>query len=501
MNNGTLHIEISSPLDQFEVRDLLSLDAPILADLHISITNLGFYLTIACLIIFAINLLAVNYNKVVSNSWSVSQESIYATVHSIVINQINANKGQIYFPFIYALFMFILINNLIGMVPYSFASTSHFILTFSISFTVVLGATILGFNRHGLANADNFLTFAFLALISSMYTQLSPKPHSFTSFPLQSKMSISLNIFPLDAITRGLINFYNILTISFCLKTLKNSTIFKVYIYIFASILLLLGLEPFTVSLNISLLLILYYTASFYVRYKFKFDMWITGLTVLVLTLICLVIFWSLLLLVIGYALELTTILSISTGSAFLLNYELLMSPGDPGSNGGEGSSSGGAGGPPGGPSGGGLPEGVNNLETNDNTKWKRKYRELLAGEKRVEKFMKSDEAEASYKKNKQSLNHILNVTDEKDGPKQFNDVDLAHAIIQSEIENPNPDLGLLKEYRSLLSVFKKAVMSEMDEKKLVGQDKLDGNIRVNQYQKQINSLDHAIRNHPDRNI
>ena len=36
------------------------------------------------------------------------------------------------------------------MVPYSFASTSHFLLTFSISFTVVLGATILGFQQHGL---------------------------------------------------------------------------------------------------------------------------------------------------------------------------------------------------------------------------------------------------------------------------------------------------------------------------------------------------------------
>ena len=55
-----------------------------------------------------------------------------------------------YFPFIYALFLFILINYLIGMVPYSFASTSHFSLTFLISlrfisltffisFTVVLG--------------------------------------------------------------------------------------------------------------------------------------------------------------------------------------------------------------------------------------------------------------------------------------------------------------------------------------------------------------------------
>jgi len=75
---------------------------------------------------------------------------MYATVHSIVLNQINAKRGQIYFPFIFALFIFILINNLIGMVPYSFASTSHFILTFSISFTVVLGATILGFQKHGL---------------------------------------------------------------------------------------------------------------------------------------------------------------------------------------------------------------------------------------------------------------------------------------------------------------------------------------------------------------
>ncbi len=45
---------------------------------------------------------------------------------------------------LFTLYFFLLINNLIGMVPYSFASTSHFILTFSLSFTVVLGATILG---------------------------------------------------------------------------------------------------------------------------------------------------------------------------------------------------------------------------------------------------------------------------------------------------------------------------------------------------------------------
>jgi F-type H+-transporting ATPase subunit a len=36
------------------------------------------------------------------------------------------------------------------MVPYSFASTSHVVLTFALSFTIVLGATILGFHIHGL---------------------------------------------------------------------------------------------------------------------------------------------------------------------------------------------------------------------------------------------------------------------------------------------------------------------------------------------------------------
>lgn len=58
---------IASPLDQFEIRDLLSLNAPILANLHFSITNLGLYLTIAALIILALNILAVNYNKIIAN--------------------------------------------------------------------------------------------------------------------------------------------------------------------------------------------------------------------------------------------------------------------------------------------------------------------------------------------------------------------------------------------------------------------------------------------------
>lgn len=140
----------SSPLDQFVIRNLFSIKADLLANMQISLTNMGLYLIITTSIIFILFLLATNYNITTPNGWSLSLETIYATVFSIVVNQINANKGQMFFPLISGLFMFILINNLVGMVPYSFAPTSHFIVTFSMSFTVVIGATILGFQIHAL---------------------------------------------------------------------------------------------------------------------------------------------------------------------------------------------------------------------------------------------------------------------------------------------------------------------------------------------------------------
>ena len=141
---------IRSPLDQFELRDLISLDAPILGNLHISISNIGLYLVIAAFLGFSMSILATNFNRLVSNNWSASQEIFYDTLHSMVVNQINGKAGQAYFPLIYVLFIFILINNLVGLIPYSFAATAHFVLTFSLSFTIVLGATILGFQKHGL---------------------------------------------------------------------------------------------------------------------------------------------------------------------------------------------------------------------------------------------------------------------------------------------------------------------------------------------------------------
>src|SRR5438034_588525 len=51
-----LFTEVSSPLDQFEIRNLLSIDAPVLANIHLSITNIGLYLTVGAFLILSLNL-------------------------------------------------------------------------------------------------------------------------------------------------------------------------------------------------------------------------------------------------------------------------------------------------------------------------------------------------------------------------------------------------------------------------------------------------------------
>lgn len=151
INNLTeLPVLVKSPLDQFIIKNLISVKGDLFGNLYMSITNMGLYLIITTFIIFVMYKAATNYNVSIPNTWSISQESIYSTVYSIITNQINANKGQMFFPFLSALFIYILINNLIGMVPYSFAPTSHFILTFSMSFTIVMAATILGLYIHNL---------------------------------------------------------------------------------------------------------------------------------------------------------------------------------------------------------------------------------------------------------------------------------------------------------------------------------------------------------------
>jgi hypothetical protein len=65
--NQNFSLEVISPLDQFEIRDILNLEL-LGGNIHLSLTNIGFYLTIGFFIILSSSIIATNYNKLVSNN-------------------------------------------------------------------------------------------------------------------------------------------------------------------------------------------------------------------------------------------------------------------------------------------------------------------------------------------------------------------------------------------------------------------------------------------------
>lgn len=143
------NIFILSPLSQFEVVNLLGFSAPILGYLHINLTNLALYTLFILLVILGLHLNGNNDSKIIPNNWSISLESSYASLSNMVREQIGSNSEK-YIPFIYSLFFFILIGNLISNVPYSFAVTASGVVALGLSVTIFIGVTILAISLHGI---------------------------------------------------------------------------------------------------------------------------------------------------------------------------------------------------------------------------------------------------------------------------------------------------------------------------------------------------------------
>ena len=140
-------ILILSPLSQFEVTNLIGLNAPILGYLNITLTNLGLYSILVLFLIVGLHYAGNNEIKLVPSKWSIALESLYASIHSMVREQLGI---EIYLPFIYSIFFFILIANLTGNVPYSFTITTSIMVSIGLSFTILIAVTILGLSIHKL---------------------------------------------------------------------------------------------------------------------------------------------------------------------------------------------------------------------------------------------------------------------------------------------------------------------------------------------------------------
>nr|QUQ05919.1 ATP synthase F0 subunit a [Microconidiobolus nodosus] len=140
---------LRNPLEQFMITDLISISLPIISINKISLTNIGLYLIIGIVLVVGLSQMVTNITSIVGNKSYMIKESLYDTVHKIVRDQIGSSN-EIYLPYLYSIFVLILVSNIVGMVPYSFTPTSHLVLTLSLSVSVLLGVTIIGIMKHKL---------------------------------------------------------------------------------------------------------------------------------------------------------------------------------------------------------------------------------------------------------------------------------------------------------------------------------------------------------------
>ena len=138
--------ENHSPLEQFEIIPFVHFEVGSV-DLAFTNSSLAMVITIAVITLFLT--LSVNTRSIIPSRVQLISELSYGFIAQLLKDTVG-EQGRKYFPFVFTIFMFVLIGNMVGMLPYSFTFTSHIIVTFALAAVVFVGVTILGFAKHGM---------------------------------------------------------------------------------------------------------------------------------------------------------------------------------------------------------------------------------------------------------------------------------------------------------------------------------------------------------------
>jgi F0F1-type ATP synthase membrane subunit a len=113
-----------SPLEQFDVIPLIFLS---IGNYDLTFFNIFLPLLLIIFILFILESYYINYKLIPSNIQFIF-ESIIEFILGIIKNQIG-KEGFLFLPFIFTIFLFVLIANLLSVIPFGIALTSHLIVT------------------------------------------------------------------------------------------------------------------------------------------------------------------------------------------------------------------------------------------------------------------------------------------------------------------------------------------------------------------------------------
>jgi F-type H+-transporting ATPase subunit a len=144
----------ANPMSQFEV---YSIGPKIqIGSFDLSFTNSSLFMVLTVSVISLFFVAATQKKSLVPNKMQLIAEMAFEFV-SKMISETAGKDARPYFPFILSLFLFVLVANLLGMLPYSFTVTSHIIVTFALAFFIFIGVTVVGFAKHGISYLKLFV--------------------------------------------------------------------------------------------------------------------------------------------------------------------------------------------------------------------------------------------------------------------------------------------------------------------------------------------------------
>ena len=137
---------MASPLSQFEIQKIVPLE---FMGYDISFTNSSLAMLATVLLIFLFLLIGLKNTSIIPSKSQSLVELSYEFIADMIGDNVG-KEGMKYLSFIFSLFLFILLGNLLGMLPYSFTWTSHIIVTFAISFFIFILVTFIAIAKHGI---------------------------------------------------------------------------------------------------------------------------------------------------------------------------------------------------------------------------------------------------------------------------------------------------------------------------------------------------------------
>ncbi len=157
---------MASPLEQFEIK---TIGSPIQAGgVDLSFTNSALFMVLSVFIVILFLFISTRKILLKPNKWQMLVEVVYSMIMDMVGTNLGKKEELKYFSLVFTIFMFFLIGNLLGLIPYSFTFNSHIIVTITMAFFVVALATFIGFYKHGIKFMSIFLPKGVPVLIAPL---------------------------------------------------------------------------------------------------------------------------------------------------------------------------------------------------------------------------------------------------------------------------------------------------------------------------------------------